>query len=73
MSESSGKRRNRYVYYLKDIFKIIFLVHGPGHSSDECKVLVDFSYKYSKIGPTEDCRHDPTTKGKNQTKIEQYY
>ena len=46
MSESAGKRRKRYVDHPKDILELTFIIHGPGDSSDECKVLVDFGYKY---------------------------
>ena len=51
-SESSGKRRKRHVDHLRDRSKHTFLIHGPGHSSDECKVLVDFGSKYCKNRPT---------------------
>ena len=61
MSESSGKLRKSYVYHPKDRSKLTCLIHGPGHSSDECKVLVDFGSKYSKSRPTKECGHDPTT------------
>ena len=32
----------------------IYIIHGPGHSSNECKVLVDFGAKYAKGKPTKD-------------------
>ena len=50
MSERAGKHRKSYVYHLQDISKLTCLIHGPGHSSDEFKVLGDFGSKYSKIG-----------------------
>ena len=62
MSESSGKNRKRYVDHLKDRSKLNFLIHVPGHSSDECKVLGDFCFKYSKSRPTKDRGNDPITK-----------
>ena len=34
------------------------LIHGPGISSYECKVLGDFGSKYVKIRTNEDCGHD---------------
>ena len=37
-------------------------MHGPGHSSVECKVLGDFGSKYVKIRPTKDRGHDPIPK-----------
>ena len=58
MSESSGKIRKSYVDYPKDRSKLTCLIHGPGHSSDECKVLVEFGFKYYKSMATKDCRHD---------------
>ena len=41
MSESGGKHRKRYVDHPKDRSKLNCLIHGPGHSSDECKVVGD--------------------------------
>ena len=61
MSEISGKRRKRYVDNLKDRSKLTCLVHGPGNSSDGCKVLGDFGYKYSERIPTKYHGHEPTT------------
>ena len=48
MSERVGKRRKRYVDYLTGKSKTC-LIHGPSHSSYECKVLRDFGSKYVKI------------------------
>ena len=42
-----------YVDHLMDVSKQTYLIHGPGHSSDECMVLGDFGSKYSKIRPTK--------------------
>ena len=58
MSDSSEKRRNIYIDNPKDISKLTFLVHGPRHSSYECKVLGDFGSKYSKIGPNKYHGHE---------------
>ena len=38
MSESAGKRKKKYVDCPKDISKLTCIIHGPGNSSDECKV-----------------------------------
>ena len=62
MSESSSKSIKRYVYHMKGVSKHTCLAHGPGHSSDECKVLGDFGYKYSKIRPIKDRGNDPQIK-----------
>ena len=50
--ESSGKRRKRYVDSSKIESKTC-LIHGPGHYSDECKVLGDFGTNYSNSKPTK--------------------
>ena len=55
-SESSYKHRKRYVEHNKDRSQLSCLIHGPGHSSDECKVLGFFGTKYAKGEPTKDCR-----------------
>ena len=57
MIEISGKRRKRYVDHLRDRKKYTCLIHGPGHSSDECKVLGDFGSKYYKGRPTKERGH----------------
>ena len=59
--ERSGKHRKRYVYNTRDISKHTFIIHGPGHSSDECKVLGVFGFESSKIRHTKVRRHDPVT------------
>ena len=59
MSESAGKRRKRNVDHLKGTPKPTCLIHAPGHSSDEYKVLGDFGSKYDKSWPTKDFGHDP--------------
>ena len=38
MSESAGMRIKRCVDHPKDRSKLTCLIHGPVHSSDECKV-----------------------------------
>ena len=48
--DSSGKRRKRYVDNTTVKSKIC-LIHGPGHSSEECKVLGEFVTKYTKSRP----------------------
>ena len=58
-NKSSVKLRKRYVDHLKYRPKLTCLIHGPGHSSYECKFLGDFGYKYSKSRPTKYCRQDP--------------
>ena len=62
ISEIAGKRIKSYVYHMKDRYKLTCLIHGPGYSSYECKVLRDFGSKYSKSRPTKDHRNEPTTK-----------
>ena len=43
--------------HLKGGTKPTCLIHGPSNSSDECKVLGGFSYKYAISRPTKDYRH----------------
>ena len=64
MSESDGKCGKRYVNHSKDRSKLTCVIHGPGNSSDECKVLGDFGYKYSKRITTKNHRQEPATKNK---------
>ena len=64
MSERYGKIVKWYVDHPKDRYKLTFLVHDPGHSSDKCKVMGDFGYNYSKKIPTKDYGNDPADKNK---------
>ena len=40
------------------------LIHGPGHSSDECKVLGDFDHEYAKGKLTKDHGNNPVPRNK---------
>ena len=64
MSESIRKHRKRYEDNQNNRFKNTYLIHVPGNSSDEFKVLRNFGSRYTKISPTKDCNHDLTTKNK---------
>ena len=57
--ERAGKRRKRHIYTLTVKSKTC-LVHGPGNSSEECKVLGDFVTKYTNIRPTKELGSIPT-------------
>ena len=57
MSKSSDNHRKTYVDYSAGMSKTC-LIHGPGNSSDECKILGDFGCKYVKSIPTKDRGHD---------------
>ena len=70
MSESTGKRRKRYVDHLKDRSRLTCLFHIPGHSSVECKVLGDFGSKYSERRPTKNHGQDTTKMNKFNRKQE---
>ena len=50
--ENAGKRRKRHVYSPTGKSKTC-MIHGPGHSSEECKVLGDCGDKYSNSRPTK--------------------
>ena len=52
------------VDHSKDLSKHTFLIHDSGHLSDECKVLGDIGYKYSKVRRTKDQVHDLVTRNK---------
>ena len=62
MIERTGKSRKRYVDHPNDISKLTFIIHGPGHSSDGCKVLGGFGTKYYKVRTTKDRMQEPETK-----------
>ena len=62
--ESSDKRIKWYVDNQKGGSKLTCLIHDPGHSSYECKVVGDLGSKYSKSRCTQYCRHEPTTQRK---------
>ena len=47
MGKHSGKRNQSYVDHPRYQSKPTCLIHGPGNSSDELKVLTDFSTKYA--------------------------
>ena len=51
--ESAGKRRKRHVDIPTGKSKTC-LIHGPGNSSEECKVLGDFVTKYANSRPTKE-------------------
>ena len=53
MSKPSGKLKQRYLYRPRYKSKPTCTFHGPGNSSDKCKVLNYFGYKYTKIRLTK--------------------
>ena len=59
MSDSTIKRRKRYVDHTMYISKLPCLIHGPRNSTDECKVLGYFGSKYSKSRPMKLCGQEP--------------
>ena len=64
VSESAGKRTKRYIFYPEGKYKTTCLIHGPGNSSDKCKVLGDLGSKYVKSRPTKDREHNPIPRNK---------
>ena len=58
MSESAEKHRKVYVDHPTGELKVC-IIHGLGHSSDECKVLGDFGSKYVKGNTIKDRRNHP--------------
>ena len=67
MSKSNCSSRKRYVYHPEHISKHTYLIHVPGYSSDECKVLREIGSKYPKSRPTKDRDNYPATKNKYKT------
>ena len=64
MSERSGKHRKIYIDYPEGNSKPTCLIHGPGHSSDGCKIMGDFFSKYAKTRPTKDRGQDTVPRKK---------
>ena len=62
MSKSAGKRRKRYVDRMRGQSQLTCIIHGPVHSSDECKVLGEFGSKYAKFSHTKDYSKAPEFK-----------
>ena len=69
--QSSGKHRKRYIDHTNDRPKLTCFIHGPGHSSDECKFLVEFGSKYSKIRYTKDCGNEPVSNKKTMFSMQE--
>ena len=64
MSKRAGKRKQGYVDHLRYRLKLTCIIHGPGNSSDECKVLNYFGSKYTKSRDYEENGQDPAFKKK---------
>ena len=65
------KHNKRYVDHPRYQSKLTCIIHSPGNSSDECKVLNCSGSKYTKIRPSKEHRKKPTPKksfGNNQDK-----
>ena len=60
ISQSADLCRKRYVDHTEGRSKLNCLVHSPGHSSDECKVLRNFCSKYFKRRPNKYCIQEPS-------------
>ena len=64
MSKPDVKCKQSYVDYHRDRSKIICRILGTGHSSDECTVLNDFSFRHTKFIPTKEISQKPLIKEK---------
>ena len=71
MSIIYSKHIKRYVDHPKDRFRKSCLIHGPGYSSYEYKVLGDFGSKYSKIRATKNRGQKPAKMNKCDKKQEE--
>ena len=61
MGKRSGNRKQGYVNCPHDQSKLTCLIHGPGHSSEQNKLLNYFATKYSKGRHFKKRRQDPTS------------
>ena len=68
---SAGKRRKRYVYLPNNESKTS-IIHGLGHSSDECKILGEFENKYTAAQTTKDRGRKPVRRKIFQKKQENH-
>ena len=58
---SSGKRCKQHVDHSKSASKTC-MIHGVGHSSDECKILGKFGDNYAAAQSTKDQGRDPISR-----------
>ena len=71
MIKHTGKWKQTYIDHQIDQLKLTCIIHGPGNSPDEFKVLNNVSSKYTKVRPSKEHRHKPAFKkifGKEQDK-----
>ena len=61
--ERAGKSIKQHIYSSTEKSKTC-LIHGPGYSSEERKVLGDFGTKYANIRPTKDRGSSPVPRKK---------
>ena len=63
MDESTGKRQKWYVDFSTNESKT-YLIHYPGHYSNECNFLGDFGTKYAKGNPNKNHGNNPVQREK---------
>ena len=51
MGMRASKGKQIYIDHPRYRSKLTCLIHGPGHSSDECRVINYFDTKYEKCRP----------------------
>ena len=49
MGKRFDKHKKIFVDFSRDKLQLACLIYGPGHHSDECKVLNEFDNKYNKF------------------------
>ena len=59
--------------FQKNRLKLTFPIHGPGNSSDNCKILINFGSKYAKSRPNKELRQDPANKNKVEIQQDNNY
>ena len=52
-SKRSGNHKQRYVYRPRDWSTLTCTIRGPEYPSNECTVLSEFGYEYTKDRPTK--------------------
>ena len=53
MDRHAGKHKKRYIGHMHDLPPQTYLIHVPGHSSNNCKVHINFGKKYTSGRPSK--------------------
>ena len=61
MGKQNNKHKQRCVARPRDILILNCLIHGPGKSSEQCKVLNNFGTSYAASRTFEELIQEPTS------------